>query len=146
MIKLSRPEIGNWKLNVAKNQGSGPKPKVTFDMLFDKYSKQKDVTSARPLKKRMRSPTHRGGSSSPPRTATRLKGESLEQGQRFTPPWAPSSSNAPRPVYDDNGVMWVPYQQAFQPGWSRQRPAFDRISRSVQDRLAPRRSGQGHQT
>jgi hypothetical protein len=51
MIKPSRPEIGNWKLNVAKNQGSGPKPKVTFDMLFDKYSKQKAVTSDRPLKK-----------------------------------------------------------------------------------------------
>jgi hypothetical protein len=39
MIKPSRPEIGIWKLNVAKNQGSGTKPKVTFDMLFDKYSK-----------------------------------------------------------------------------------------------------------
>jgi hypothetical protein len=51
MIKPSRPKIGNWKLNVAKNQGSGPKPKVTFDMLFDKYSKQKAVTSDRPLKK-----------------------------------------------------------------------------------------------
>jgi hypothetical protein len=51
MIKPSRLEIGNWKLNVAKNQGSGPKPKVTFDMLFDKYSKQKAVTSDRPLKK-----------------------------------------------------------------------------------------------
>jgi hypothetical protein len=51
MIKPSRPEIGNWKLNVAKNQGSGPKPKVTFDMLFDKYSKQKVVTSDQPLKK-----------------------------------------------------------------------------------------------
>jgi hypothetical protein len=51
MIKPSRPEIGNWKLNVAKNQGSGPKPKVTFDMLFDKYSKQKAVASDRLLKK-----------------------------------------------------------------------------------------------
>jgi hypothetical protein len=51
MIKPSRPEIKNWKLNVAKNQGSGPKPKVTFDMLFDKYSKQKVVTSDRSLKK-----------------------------------------------------------------------------------------------
>jgi hypothetical protein len=53
-----RPKIGNWKLNVAKNQGSVPKAKVTFDMLFDKDSKQKVVTSGRPLKKRMRSPTH----------------------------------------------------------------------------------------
>jgi hypothetical protein len=43
MLKPKRPEIGNWKLNVAKNQGSVPKPKVTFDMLFDKYSKQKAV-------------------------------------------------------------------------------------------------------
>jgi hypothetical protein len=51
MIKSSRLEIGHWKLNVEKNQGSGPKPKVTFDMLFDKYSKQKVVTSDRPLKK-----------------------------------------------------------------------------------------------
>jgi hypothetical protein len=114
MIKPSHPEIGNWKLNVAKNQGSGPKPKVTFDMLFDKYSKQKDVISDS-VKKRMRSPIHQGGSASPPRAATRLKGESSQQGQHFTPPWGSSSSNAPRPVYDDNGVMWVPYQQAFHP-------------------------------
>jgi hypothetical protein len=51
MIKQSRPEIGNWKLNVAKKSGGGPKPKVTFDILFDKYSKQKAVTSDQPLKK-----------------------------------------------------------------------------------------------
>jgi hypothetical protein len=51
MIKPSRPVIGNWKVNVAKNQGSGPKPKVTFDMLFDNYSKQKAVTGDWPLKK-----------------------------------------------------------------------------------------------
>jgi hypothetical protein len=51
MLVLKRPEIGNWKLNVAKNQGSIPKPKVTFDMLFDKYSKQKAVTSDRLVKK-----------------------------------------------------------------------------------------------
>jgi hypothetical protein len=44
-------KIGNWKLNMAKNQGSVPKPKVTFDMLFDKYSKQKAVMSDWPLKK-----------------------------------------------------------------------------------------------
>jgi hypothetical protein len=42
--------------------------------------------------------------------------------------------------------MWVPYQQAFHPGWGGQKSAFDRISRHVQDRLAPRHSGQGHQT
>jgi hypothetical protein len=36
---------------VAKNQGNIPKPKVTFDMLFDKYSKQKAVTSDQPAKK-----------------------------------------------------------------------------------------------
>jgi hypothetical protein len=47
-----RPKIGNWNLNVAKNQGNIPKAKVTFDMLFDKYSKEKVVTSDRPLKKR----------------------------------------------------------------------------------------------
>jgi hypothetical protein len=51
MIKSRCLEIGSLKLNVAKNQGSGPKPKVTFDMLFGKYSKQKAVTSDRPLKK-----------------------------------------------------------------------------------------------
>jgi hypothetical protein len=45
------PKMLVWKLNVAKNQGSIPKPKVTFDMLLDKYSKQKAVTSDRPLKK-----------------------------------------------------------------------------------------------
>jgi hypothetical protein len=46
----------DWRLEVGsliwqKNQWSGPRPKVTFDMLFDKYSKQKDDTSDRPLKK-----------------------------------------------------------------------------------------------
>jgi hypothetical protein len=46
-----RPEIGNWKLNVTKNQGNILKTKVTFDMLFDKYSKQKAVTSDQPVKK-----------------------------------------------------------------------------------------------
>jgi hypothetical protein len=51
MLIPKRLEIGNWKLNVAKNQGSITKPKVTFDMLFDKYSKQKAVTSDRPVKK-----------------------------------------------------------------------------------------------
>ena len=95
----------------------------------------------------MRSPTHQRGSSSPPRAATRFKGESSQQRQHFTPSWAPSSSNLPRPIYDNNGVMWVPYQQAFHPGWGGpRRPVFDRISRPVQDRLAPRYSGQGPQT
>jgi hypothetical protein len=51
MPNSKQPEIGNWKLNMAKNQGSVPKPKVTFDMLFDKYSKQKAVMSDWPLKK-----------------------------------------------------------------------------------------------
>jgi hypothetical protein len=51
MLVLKRPEIGNWKLNVAKNQGSIPKRKVTFDMLFHNYSKQKTVSSDRPVKK-----------------------------------------------------------------------------------------------
>jgi hypothetical protein len=36
---------------VAKNQGSSPRPKVTFDMQFDKYSKQRAVISDQPLKK-----------------------------------------------------------------------------------------------
>jgi hypothetical protein len=61
----------------------------------------------------MRSPTHQGGSSSPPRAATKYKGESSQQVQHFTPSWVLSSSNPPRPIYDDNGVMWVPYQQAI---------------------------------
>jgi hypothetical protein len=41
MLVPKRPEIGNWKLNVAKNQGSIPKPKVTFGMLFHNYSKKR---------------------------------------------------------------------------------------------------------
>jgi hypothetical protein len=51
MLVPKRPEIGNWKLKVAKNQGSVPKTKVIFDMLFDKYSK-KAVTRDRPVKKK----------------------------------------------------------------------------------------------
>jgi hypothetical protein len=51
MLVPKRPETGNWKLNVVKNQRSIPKQKVTFDMPFDKYSKQKAVTSDRMVKK-----------------------------------------------------------------------------------------------
>jgi hypothetical protein len=36
---------------MAKNQGSIPKLKVMFDMLFNKYSKQKAITSDRSVKK-----------------------------------------------------------------------------------------------
>jgi hypothetical protein len=94
---------------MAKNQGSVQKPNVTFDMLFEKYYKQKAVTSDRPLQKRMRSPTRQEKPSSPPRVAIRFKGESSQQGQHFTPTLAPSSSNPPHLIYDNNGVMWVPY-------------------------------------
>jgi hypothetical protein len=145
MLIAKRPEIGNWKLNVAKNQRSIPKPKVTFDMLFDKYSKQKAVTSNRLVKKRMRSPPHQERPSSPPRAAISLRGE-LSQRQHFTPDRTPSSSNLLCPIYDDNGVMWVPYQQSFHLGWGGpRRSALDRISRHAQDRWAPRQIGQGHQ-
>jgi hypothetical protein len=43
--------LGTGSLTWQKNQGSIPKPEVMFDMLFDKYSKQKVVTSDRPIKK-----------------------------------------------------------------------------------------------
>jgi hypothetical protein len=140
MLIPKRPEIGNWKLNVAKNQESVPKPKVTFDMLFDQYSKQKAVTSDRPVKKRMRSPPHHERPVSSPRSAIRFRGESSQR-QEFTPDWAPPL----RPIYDDNGVMWVSYQQSFHPGWGRpRRSALDRILRHTQDCWAPRRTRQGH--
>jgi hypothetical protein len=76
MLVPKRPEIGNWKLNVAKNQGSIPKPKVMFDMFLDKYSKQKAVTSNWPVKKRMRSPPHQERPALSPRAAIRFRGES----------------------------------------------------------------------
>jgi hypothetical protein len=94
----------------------------------------------------MMSPTHQDRSSSPPRAATRFKGESSQQGRRFAPLWAPSSSSPPRPIYDDNGVMWVPYQQSFSPGrGGSRRPALDQISRPTRDRWTPCQFGQGHQ-
>jgi hypothetical protein len=71
MLKPKRPEIGTWKQNVAKEKGFVIKPKVTFDMLFNKYSKQKAVTSDRPLKKRMRSPPLQEKSMTPPRDIRR---------------------------------------------------------------------------
>jgi hypothetical protein len=129
MLVPKWPEIGNWKLNVAKNQGSIPKPKVMFDLLFDKYSKQKVVTTDRPVKNRMRSPPHQERPASPPRAAIRFRGESSQR-QHFTPDWASTSSNPLRTIYDDNGVMWVPYQQSFHLGWGGpRRSALDRISR-----------------
>ena len=94
----------------------------------------------------MRSPTHQERPSSPPRAAIRFRSESSQQGRHFTPSWTPSSSNPPRPIYDDNGVMWVPYQQSFHLVWGGPRkPALDRIARLVQDCWAPRQFGQGHQ-
>jgi hypothetical protein len=123
MLVPKRPEIGNWKLNVAKNQGSVPKTKVIFDMLFDKYSK-KAVTRDRPVKKRMRSPPHQERPVLSPRAAIRFRGESSQR-QDFTPNWAPPL----RPIYDDNRVMWVSYQQSFHPGWGGpRRSALERIS------------------
>jgi hypothetical protein len=92
-----------------------------------------------------RSSTHQYWPSSPPKAATRFKGESSQQGRRFAPLWAPSSS-PPRLIYDDNGVMWVPYQQSFYPGrGGSRRPVLDQISRPTRDRWTPRQSGQGHQ-
>jgi hypothetical protein len=84
MLVPKRPEIGNWMLNVAKNQGNIPKPKVTFDMLFDKYSKQKAVTSDRPVRNRMRSPPHQERPALSPRAAIRFRGGSSQR-QNFTP-------------------------------------------------------------
>jgi hypothetical protein len=136
MLVPKRSEIGNWKLNVVKNQGSIPKPKVTFDMLFDKYSKQKAVTSDS-VKKRMRSHPHQERLTSSPRAAIRFRGESSQR-QNFTPNWAPSLC----PIYDDNGVMCLSYQQPFHPGWGGpRRSALDRISRHTQDRWTPRQMG-----
>jgi hypothetical protein len=141
MLVPKRPEIGNWKLNMAKNQGSITKPKVMFHMLFDKYSKQKAITSDGLVKKRMRSPPHQERSASPPRAAIRYIGESSRR-QHFTTDWAPTSSNPLRPIYDDNGVMWVPYQQSFHPGWGGPRRSV--LDRSEDIRWAPRQTGQGH--
>jgi hypothetical protein len=125
---------------VAKNQGSILNPKVTFDMLFDKYSKQNAITSDRPVKSKMSSPPHQDRPASSPRVAISFRGESSQR-QNFTPDWAPSL----HPTYDNNGVMWVPYQQSFHPGWEGpRRSALDRISRYTQDRWAPRQTGQGH--
>jgi hypothetical protein len=145
MLVPKRPEIGNWKLNVAKNQGSIPKPKVTFNMLFDKYSKQKAITSDRLVKKRMRSPPHQERPSSPPRSTIRFRGETSRR-QHFNPDWTSTSSDPHRPIYDDNVVMWVPYQQFFHPGWGGpRRSAPDQISRHTQNHWTPRQNGQGHQ-
>lgn len=93
MIVPKRPETGTWKMNVAKNKGAEIKPKVTFDMLFDKYSKQKAVPSGRPLNKRMRSPPRQERPMTPPRDTQRQRSEM----------WVPPTN--PTPVWDDNGVM-----------------------------------------
>jgi hypothetical protein len=109
-------------------------------MLFEKLSKQKAVTSDQPIKKRMRSPPHKERPVSSPRAAIRFRSGSSHR-QNFTPYWVPSL----HPIYGDNGVMWVPYQQSFHPGWGEpRRSALDRISSHTQDRWAPRQTGQGH--
>jgi hypothetical protein len=90
----------------------------------------------------MRSSPHQERPALSPRAAIRFRGESSQR-QDFTPDRAPPL----RPIYDDNGVMWVLYQQSFHPGWGGpRRSALDRISRHTQDRWAPRQTGQGHLT
>jgi hypothetical protein len=72
--------------------------------------------------------------------AIRFRGESSQR-QSFTPDWASSL----HPIYDDNGVMWVLYQQSFHSGWGEpRRSALDQETRHTQDRWAPRQTGQGH--
>jgi hypothetical protein len=88
----------------------------------------------------MRSPPHQERPTLSPKAAIRFRGGSSQR-KNFTPNWAPSL----HPIYDDNGVMWVPYQQSFHPGWGGpRRSALDRISRHSQDRWTPRQIGQGH--
>jgi hypothetical protein len=41
MLVPKRSEIGNWKLNVANNQGSVPKPMVMSDVLFEQVFQTK---------------------------------------------------------------------------------------------------------
>jgi hypothetical protein len=58
-----------------------------------------------------------------------------------TPPIA-----MPHPIYDDNGVMWVTYQQSFHPGLGGpRRPSLDRIAQPNQDQWVPRQIAKGHQ-
>jgi hypothetical protein len=93
----------------------------------------------------MRSSPHQERPALPPRTAIRFRGESSQK-QPFTPDWAPTSSSSLYPIYDDNGVMWVPYQQSFHPVWGGpRRSALDRISRHTHDRWTPRQTEQSHQ-
>jgi hypothetical protein len=90
----------------------------------------------------MRSPPHQERPALSPRAAIRFRGESSQR-QDFTPDWAPPLC----PIYDDNGVIWVPYQQSFHPGrGGPRRSALDRISRRTQDFWAPRQTEQGHLT
>ena len=74
---------------MAKDQGSQIKPKVTFDMLFDKYTKQKAVPNDRPLKKRMRSSPRQERPLSPPRAAVRHRGESSSMARPAATSWTP---------------------------------------------------------
>jgi hypothetical protein len=88
----------------------------------------------------MRSPPDQERLALSPRAAIRFRGGSSQR-QNFIPDWAPSL----RPIYDDNGVMWVLYQQSFHPGWGGpRRSVLDRISRYTQDRWTPRQTGRGH--
>jgi hypothetical protein len=89
----------------------------------------------------MRSPSHQERPASPPRAAIIFRGESSQR-QDFTPHWV----SPLRPIYDDNGVMWVPYQQSFHPRWGGpRRSALDRISRHTQDCGLHDKPGRPHQ-
>ena len=78
----------------------------------------------------------------------RHRGESSNMARPAATSWTPANAR-PSPMWDENGVMWVPYhsmeQPSFHPGWGGpRRHALDRISIPVHDRLAFGRSGHRH--
>jgi hypothetical protein len=98
MIKPKRPEIGTWKTNQQKRQGTFVKFKPTFDQLLHKYVNQKAVSLNRPQKKRPRSPMHDEGSSrSVFNRLSRGMQDRLSSWQSVQP--AIQRSNLPRQVY-----------------------------------------------
>ena len=128
-FKPKRPEVGTWKVNEPKVQGTVLKQGPTFSQLLNKYTKA--VQGDRPVKKRPRSPMRGDGYPENNRHRGDVVTVYPPQKMYVTMPWAPPASNSPYPTWDQG--MWMQCFPMPQPpqdymGNGPRIPVHDRLS------------------
>ena len=127
------------------------KHKLTFDQLFNKYTKA--VPKDRSLKIKPRSPLHQGKPAYPRGEFSKRRGDvtTLFPHQKVYPtmPWAPSASDSSCSMWEREGIWMqcypMPHPLSYQTGGNFRRPVFDRLARPVHDQSGYHRLGQRQQ-